>query len=105
MWGTFWASFGQSPLHDKVLQRGAHFGPHLVEVRCMTKSSDEGLFLGPHLVKVRSETKSSNKGHHCFFATFGHCLLHVNFVCWLIMGIIFWQHLTKVCCVTLFLLC
>jgi hypothetical protein len=39
------------------------FGPHLVEVRCVTKSSDEGRMLGPHLVKVRCVTKSSDKGH------------------------------------------
>jgi hypothetical protein len=42
--GTFWTTFGQSPLRDKIFQRGAQFEPHSVE--------------------VRSETKSSNKGHH-----------------------------------------
>ncbi len=139
--GTFWATFGWSPLHDKVLQWGAHFGQHLVEVHCVTKSSNDGHILGhiwsksaawqspptrgtfwatfcqsplhdkvlqwgahfwPHLVEVRSETKSSDEGHHCFFATFGHCLLRDNFVHWPIMGIIFRQHLIKVRCVTLF---
>ncbi len=81
MRGTIWATFGQSPLHDKVLQWGAQSGPHLVEF-C-------------------SETKSSNKGNHCF-ATFGHYHypLRDNFVWWPIMGIILWPHLTKVCCVT-----
>jgi hypothetical protein len=112
--GTFRATVGQSPLHDKVLQRGAHFGPHLVEVRCMTKSPNEGLILGhiwsksaawqsppmrgtfwatfgqsplrdkvlqwgahfgPHLVEVHSETKSSDEGHHCFF------LPHLAIIC------------------------
>jgi hypothetical protein len=34
------------------------------------------------------------------FATFVHCPLRDNFVQWPIMGIIFWQHLTKVRCVT-----
>jgi hypothetical protein len=56
--GTFWTTFGQSPLRDQVLRRGAQFGPHLV--------------------KVCSETKSSDKGHH-FFVTFGQCLLRDKF--------------------------
>ncbi len=42
MRGKIWATFGQSPLRDKVLRWGAKFGPHLVEVRCVTKSSNEG---------------------------------------------------------------
>jgi hypothetical protein len=57
--GTFWNTFGQSPLRDKVLQQGAQFGPHLV--------------------KVRSETKFSDKEHH-FFATFGQRLLRDKFL-------------------------
>ncbi len=44
--GTFWAKFGQSQLCDKVLRWGAHFGPHLVEVRCVTKSSNVGHISG-----------------------------------------------------------
>ncbi len=158
--GTFWATFGRSPLRDKVLQLGAHFGPHLIEARCMTKSSNEGHILGhiwlkssvwqsplmrgtfwaafgqsplhdkvlhqgahfwPHLVKVRCMTKSFDEGHildHIWsksavrqspltrgiivFATFGHCPLRDNFVQWPIMGIIFWPHLTKVRCVICF---
>ncbi len=42
MRGTIWATFGQSPLRDKVLQRGAQFGLHSVKVRCVTKPSNEG---------------------------------------------------------------
>ena len=56
----FWTTFGRSPLCDKVLRRGAIYircviysGPHLVEVRCVTKSSDEGQIYGPHMVEVR----------------------------------------------------
>ncbi len=45
MRGTFWTTFGWSPLHDKVLPRGAHFGPHLVKVHSETKSSNEGHIL------------------------------------------------------------
>ncbi len=72
--GTFWTTFGWSPLRDKVLQQEAKFGPHLVKVCCMTKSSNEGGTIwttfgqspqwdkvlwwgaqfGPHLVKVCS---------------------------------------------------
>jgi hypothetical protein len=83
MRGTFWTTFGQSPLRDKVLQLGEFFGPHLVEDRCVTKSSKEGhildhiwskstvwqsppkrgTFIIPHLVKVRCVTKSSDKKH------------------------------------------
>jgi hypothetical protein len=111
--GTFWAIFGWSPLRYKVLQWGAYFGPHLVKVHCVTKSSNKGHILshiwsksaawqsplmrgtfwatfgqsplrdkvlwwgphfGPHLVKVRSETKSSGEAHHCF-------LPHLAIVC------------------------
>ncbi len=39
------------------------FGPHLVKVHSMTKSSNKGHIFGPHLVKVCSETKSTDKGH------------------------------------------
>ncbi len=73
--GTIWTTFGWSPLHDKVLQQGAH------------------------LVKVHSEIKSSNEGHH-FFATFCQCLLRDKFFWWPIMGIVLWPHLAKVRCVT-----
>ncbi len=77
--GTFWTTFGQSPLRDKVLRQGAQFGPHLV--------------------KIRSETKTSNKGHH-FFATFGQCPLCDKFFQSPIIGIILWPHLPEVRCVT-----
>jgi hypothetical protein len=76
--GTFRTTFGQSPLHDKVFQQGAQFGPHLVEVNCMTKSSNVGHNLDhiwskstvrqsppmrginflPHLANVRCVTSS-----------------------------------------------
>jgi hypothetical protein len=134
--GTFWATIGRTPLRDKVLQQRAHFGPHLVKVRCMTKSSNEehilghiwsksaawqsppmrgtfwatfgqsllrdkvlqqGAHFGPHLVKVRCVTKSSNEGHFL-----GHI--------WMkstvrqsppMRGItVFLPHLAFVCCVT-----
>ena len=61
MRGTFWTTFGQIPQHDKVLQWGAHFGPCLVKVCCVTKSSDKGNIFRPHLVKVHCVTKSSDK--------------------------------------------
>ncbi len=132
-----WTTFGWSPQWDKVLKQRAHFGPHLVKARCVTKSSNKGhnsghiwsksaawqsplmrgtiwatfgqsllcdkvlwwgAQFGPHLVEVRSETKSSDEGHHCF-ATFGHRPLRDNFVWWPIIGIVLWPHLTKVSCV------
>jgi hypothetical protein len=52
MRGNIWTTFGRSPLRDEVLQRGAVFGIHLVEVRCVIKSSDEGRIFGPHLVGI-----------------------------------------------------
>ncbi len=45
MRGNIWTTFGWSPLRDEVLRWGAIFGPHLVEVHCETKSSDEGQYL------------------------------------------------------------
>ncbi len=45
--GTIWATFGRSPMCDKVLWWGARFGPHLSKARCVTtKSSNEGHNLG-----------------------------------------------------------
>ncbi len=78
--GTFWTTFGQSPLHDKVHQQGAQFGPHLAKVRCVTKFSNEehnldhiwskstvrqnpptrGIIFLPHLANVRCVTSSSD---------------------------------------------
>ncbi len=101
MRGTFWATFGQSPLRDKVLQWGAHFGPHLVEVHCVTKSSNEGHILG-HIWSKSAVRESPPTRGIFVFATFGHCLLRDICVQWPIMGIIFWPHLTKVRCVTRF---
>ncbi len=101
MRGTFWATFGQSPLCDKVLQRGAHFGPHLVKVHCVTKSSDEGHILG-HIWWKSAVRQSPPTRGIIVFATFGNCPLCDNFARWPIMGIIFWPHLTKVRCVTRF---
>ncbi len=46
------------PLRERALRVR-----HLVEVHCVTKSSNKGHMLGPHLVEVCSETKASNKGH------------------------------------------
>ncbi len=101
MRGTYWAKYGQSPLHDKVLQGGAHIGPHMVKVHCVTKSSDEGHILG-HIWSKSAVRKSSPMRSIIVFATFGHCPLGDNLVWWPIMGIIFWPHLTKVRCVTCF---
>ncbi len=72
MRGTFRATFGQSPLHDKVLRRGAHFGPHLVEVRCVTKSSNEGHISGH--IWSKSAVWQSPPMRGTFWATFGHVL-------------------------------
>ena len=54
----------------RPLESDCHFfspqhniGPYLVEVRSVTKSSNERHIIGPHLVKVHSVTKSSNEGH------------------------------------------
>jgi hypothetical protein len=74
LWGTFWATFDQSPLCDKVHQQGAHFGPQLVEVLCVTKSSNEGHILGHIWLKSAVWQSPSMRG--TFWATFGHCLLH-----------------------------
>ncbi len=52
MRGNIWTTFGRSPLRDEVLQQGAIFGPHLVKVCCVIKSSDEGQIFGPHLVGI-----------------------------------------------------
>jgi hypothetical protein len=60
MRGTVWTTFGQSLMHDKVLQQGAQFGPHLVKVRCVTKSSDKGHHFLPHLANVSCVTRSSD---------------------------------------------
>ena len=99
--GTFWATFGQSLLHDKVLQWGAHFGPHLVKVRCVTKSSNEGHISG-HIWSKSAVRQSPLMRGIIVFCHIGHCLLRDNFVRWPIMGIIFRPHLTKVHCVTSF---
>ncbi len=75
--GTFWATFGQSPLHDKVLQQGAHFGPYLVKVRSETKSSNEGHNCFCHIWPLSAAWQlclMANHGYH-FLATFGQSLL------------------------------
>jgi hypothetical protein len=99
MRGTIWATFGQSLLHDKVLQSGAQFGPHLVKVRCMKKSSNEGHNLD-HIWSKSAVRQSPPTRGIIVFATFDHYPLCDNFVRWPIMGINFWPHLTKVHCVT-----
>ncbi len=99
MGGTIWATFGRSPLRDKVFHWGAHFGLHLVEVCCMTKSADEGHNLD-HIWSKSAVRQSPMTRGIISFATFGHCPLRDNFVQWPIMGIILWPHLTKVRCVT-----
>jgi hypothetical protein len=58
--GTFWTTFGQSLLCDKVLQRGAQFGPHLVKVCSEAKSSNKGHHFLPHLANVCCMTSSSD---------------------------------------------
>jgi hypothetical protein len=80
MRGTFCATFGQSPLHDKVLQWGAHFGPHLVEVRCVTKSSDEGHILGHIWSKSAAWQSPPTMG--IFWATFGWSPLRDKVLQW-----------------------
>jgi hypothetical protein len=72
----------------------------LVEVCCMTKSSNEGHNLGHIWLKSAMRQSPPTRGI-IVFATFGHCPLRDNFVRWPIMDIIFWPHLTKVRCVTL----
>ena len=69
MRGTFWTTFGKSPLHDKVIQWGAHFGPHLVEVRCVTKSSNEGRILDHIWLKFAAWQNPPTRG--TFWTTFG----------------------------------
>ncbi len=68
--GTFWTTFDQSPQWDKVLQQGAHSGPHLVKVCSKTKSSNKGHHLFAILGQCPLRDKSSDEGHH-FLATFG----------------------------------
>jgi hypothetical protein len=95
MRGTFWATFGQSPLRDKVLQQGANFGPHLVEVHCMTKSSNEGHILGHIWSKPAGWQSPPMRG--TFWVTFGQSPLGDKV---LQRGAHFVLHLVKVCCVT-----
>ncbi len=119
MRGTIWATFGQNPLCNKVLQWGAQFGPHLAIVRCVTKSSDEAHNFGHIWSKSAAWQSPPMRGTiwatfgqspqwdkvlwwgaaFFVFATFGHCPLHDNFAQWLIMDIILWPHFTKVRCV------
>ncbi len=93
--GTFWATFGRSPLHDKVLWQGAHFGPHLVEVCCMTKPSDEGHILGH--IWSKSAVWQSPPMRGTFWAPFSQSPLHDKV---LRQGAHFGTHLVKVRCVT-----
>jgi hypothetical protein len=67
----------------------------------MTKSSDEGHILG-HIWSESAVRQSLQTRGIIVFATFDHYPLRDNFVRWLIMGIIFWPHLTKVHYVTHF---
>jgi hypothetical protein len=90
--GTFWATFGRSPLHDKVLQWGVHFGPHLVEVCWVTKSSNEGHILGH--IWSKSTAWQSPPMMGTFWATFGWSLLRDKVLQW---GAHFRPHLVKVC--------
>ncbi len=74
MRGTFQTTFGQSLLRDKVLQWGAHFGPHLVEVRCVTKSSSEGHFFDHIWSKSAAWQKPPTRG------IFSTCMIGVRCV-------------------------
>ncbi len=76
MRGTFWTTFGPSPLRDKVLQQGAQFGPHLVKVYCMTKSSNEGHILGHIWLKSAACQSPSMRG--TFWTTFGQSVCCVT---------------------------
>ena len=58
----------QNLQHDKVLQRGAHFGPHLVKVRSVIKSSDEGHILDH--IWSKSATWQSPSMRGTFWTTF-----------------------------------
>jgi hypothetical protein len=68
-----WTTFGQSPLCDKVLNKGHMFGPHLVEVRCLTKSSNEEYNLGHIWSKSAVWQIPPMRG--TIWATFGWSLL------------------------------
>ncbi len=92
MRGTFWTTFGQSPLHDKVLWQGAQFGPHLVKVCCMTKSSNKGHNLGHIWLKSAAWQSPPMKG--TFWATFGWSPLRDKVLQW---GAQFKPNLVKVC--------
>ncbi len=94
--GTFRATFGWSQLRDKVLQRGAHFGPHLVEVRCVTKSFNERHISGHIWSKSAAWQSPPMRG--TFRATFGRSPLHDKVLQW---GAHFGPHLIKVRCVTM----
>ncbi len=89
--GTFWTTFGWSPLCDKVLQRGAQYGPHLVEVCCVTKSSNEGHNLGYIWSKSAAWQGPLMRG--TIWTTFGQNLLHDKVLKW---GAQFGPHLDKV---------
>ncbi len=60
--GTFWATFSQSLLRDKVLWWGAQFGPDLVKVRCVTKSTNEGHNLDQFLSKSAVRQSPPKRG-------------------------------------------
>ena len=108
--GTFWTTFGQSPQRDKVLRWGAHFGPHLVKVCSMTKSSKEGHILdhiwsksaawqsppmrGTFLdhIWLKSAVWQSPPMRGTFWATFGQSPLRDKVFQW---GAHFGPHLVK----------
>ncbi len=89
--GTFWTTFGQSPLHDKVLQYGAHFGPHLVKVCSETKSSNKGHILDHSWSKSSVWQSPPTRG--TIWTTFGQSLLRDKV---LQQGAQFGPHLVKV---------
>ncbi len=69
MRGTIWATFGQSPLRDKVLRWGAQLGPHLVKVCWVT---NEGHNLGHIWSKSAAWQSPPMRG--TVWATFGQSL-------------------------------
>ncbi len=104
-----WATFGQksaawqstlmrgtflghtwSKSAEKVLQWRAIFEPHLVEVHCVTKFSDEGHIFGPHLVKCPHGFDSQEAWHY------GCSWPSLQF--WQLLGPIDWQNQRKYNC-------
>ncbi len=64
-----WTTSGRSPQWDKVLQQGEHFEPHLVEVCCMTKSSNKGCNLDQIWLKSAAWQSPLTRG--TIWTTFG----------------------------------